>query len=133
MLVGMKRTVTGHGLEEKGGETGDRDVGLEEREKGEGFLAPDTSLAEENRNGKENTGRSLSEDRDTDIEIEGEHGTEGEKRGRQLMDGKEICPGTQRLATHRYRKNQDGPVGIELEMNEGETLVYLTKHDWYAA
>ena len=41
MLVGMKRTVTGHGLEEKGGETGDRDVGLEEQEKGEGLLAPD--------------------------------------------------------------------------------------------
>ena len=40
-LVGMKRTVTGHGLEEKGGETGDREVGLEELEKGEGFLAPD--------------------------------------------------------------------------------------------
>ena len=33
MLVGMKRTVTGHGLEEKGGETGDREVGLEEQEK----------------------------------------------------------------------------------------------------
>ena len=41
MLVGMKRTVTGHGLEEKGGETGDREVGLEEQGKGEGFLAPD--------------------------------------------------------------------------------------------
>ena len=41
MLVGMKRTVTGHGLEQKGGETGDREVGLEEQEKGEGFLAPD--------------------------------------------------------------------------------------------
>ena len=41
MLVGMQRTVTGHGLEEKGGETGDREVGLEEQEKGEGFLAPD--------------------------------------------------------------------------------------------
>ena len=41
MLVGMKRTVTGHGLEENGGETGDREVGLEEQEKGEGFLAPD--------------------------------------------------------------------------------------------
>ena len=40
ILVGMKRTVTGHGLEEKGGETGDREVGLEEQEKGEGFLAP---------------------------------------------------------------------------------------------
>ena len=35
MLVGMKRTVTGHGLEEKGGETGDRVVGLEEQEKGQ--------------------------------------------------------------------------------------------------
>ena len=41
MLVGMKRTVTGHGLEEKGGETGDREVGMEEQEKGEIFLAPD--------------------------------------------------------------------------------------------
>ena len=38
----MRKTVTGHGLEEKGGETGDREVGLEEQEKGEGFLAPDT-------------------------------------------------------------------------------------------
>ena len=37
----LKRTVTGHGLEEKGGETGDREVGLEEQEKGEEFLAPD--------------------------------------------------------------------------------------------
>ena len=37
MLVGMKRTVTGHGLEEKGGETGDREVGLEEQEKGKDF------------------------------------------------------------------------------------------------
>ena len=41
MLVGMKRTVTGHGLEKKGGETGDREVGLEEQAKVEGFLAPD--------------------------------------------------------------------------------------------
>ena len=43
MLVGMKRTVTGHGLEENGGETGDREVGLEEQEKGDRFLAPDKS------------------------------------------------------------------------------------------
>ena len=41
MLVGMKRAVTGHGLEGKEGEAGDREVGLEEQEKGEGFLAPD--------------------------------------------------------------------------------------------
>ena len=41
MLVGTKRTVAGHGLQEKGGETGDREVRLEEQEKGEGFVAPD--------------------------------------------------------------------------------------------
>ena len=41
MLVGMNRTVTGHGLEENGGETGDREAVLEEQEKGEGFLEPD--------------------------------------------------------------------------------------------
>ena len=82
MLVGMKRTVTGHGLEEKGGETGDREVGLEEQDK-------------------------------------------------------EIRPGTQMLATLSYRKNLDGPVGNELDLNEGETLVYLMKHDdnepWWLA
>ena len=66
MLVGTKRTVTGHGLEEKGGEIGDREVGLEEQEKCEGFLAPDNSMAEENWNGKENAGHISSEDRDTD-------------------------------------------------------------------
>ena len=40
-LIGKQITHTGHRLEEKGGETGDREVGLEEQEKGEGFLAPD--------------------------------------------------------------------------------------------
>ena len=38
MLVGTKRTVTGHGLEENGGETGDGEVGLEEQEKGKDFF-----------------------------------------------------------------------------------------------
>ena len=33
------------------------------------------------------------------------------------------------LATHRYQKNPDGPVGNELDLREGETLVYLMKHD----
>ena len=70
MLVGMKMTVTGHGLEEKGGETGDREVGLEgleEQEKGVALLAPDNSLAEENWKGKEYAGRSSSEDIETPI------------------------------------------------------------------
>ena len=41
------------------------------------------------------------------------------------------------LATHRYKKNPDGPVGNELDLSEGETLVYLMKHDdndhWWLA
>ena len=53
------------------------------------------------------------------------------------MDGKEIRPGTQILATHSYRKNLDGPVGNELDLNEGDTLVYLMQHDdnehWWLA
>ena len=44
------------------------------------------------------------------------------------MEGKGICPGTQRLATHIYQKNPDGPVGNELDLSEGETLVCLMKH-----
>ena len=129
MSVDKKRTVTGQGLEEKVGETGDREVGLEEHENGEGFLAPDNSLAEQNFNEYENAGHISSEDRDTNIEIEGEQGTEGEETGRQLMDGKGIRPGTHMLATNSYNKNPDGLVGNEMDLNEGETLVYLMKHD----
>ena len=77
-----------------------------------------------------------SEDRDTDIEIEGGHGTEGDETGRQLMDGKEIRLGTQMLATHSYKQNPDSAVGNELDLNERETLVYLMTHDdkhWWLA
>ena len=71
------------------------------------------------------------------IEIEGENGTDGDGTDRQLLGGKGIRPGTQMLATHRYKKNPDGPVGNELDLSEGETLVYLMKHDdndhWWLA
>ena len=40
-----------------------------------------------------------------------------------------IRSGTQFLATHGYKKNPDGPVGNELDLNEGDTVVYLMKHD----
>ena len=69
-------------------------VGLEEQEKGEGFLATDNSMTVENQNGKENAGHISSEDRNTVIEIEGEQGTEGGESGGRLMDGKGIRPGT---------------------------------------
>ena len=51
-------------------------------------------LTEESRKGKKTAERSSSEDRGTDIEMEGEHGTEEEETGRQLLDGKGLRPGT---------------------------------------
>ena len=61
--------------------------------------------------------------------MEGEHGTEEEETGRQLLDGKGLRPGTQMLATHSYKKNPNGPVGNELGLTEGDTLVYLMEND----
>ena len=123
MMENMKRIGTGQGLEEKGEETGDRLAELGEAEKCEEVITPDNST-EGNRKGKATAGSISSEDRDTVVESEVEHGTEGEDTSRQL-----IRSGTQFLATHRYEKNPDGPVGNELDLNEGDTVVYLMKHD----
>ena len=81
-------------------------------------------LTEESRKGKEAAERSSSEDRGTDREMEGEHGTEEEDTGRQLLDGKGLIPGTHMLATHSYKNNPNGPVGNELDLMDGDTLVY---------
>ena len=94
-------------------------------------------MTEESRKGKETAYRSSSEDRGTDLEMEGEHGTGEEETGRQLLDGKGLRPGTQMLATHSYKKNPNGPMGNELDLTEGDTLVYLMEHDdnesWWLA
>ena len=137
-MESMKRMITRQGLEEERGITGIQVARLEEteeKEKCERVMTPGNSSTEESRNGKETAERSSSEDMGTLIEIEGEHGTDGEETDRQLLDGKGIRPGTQMLATHRYKKNPGGPVGNELDLSEGETLVYLMKHDdhWWLA
>ena len=67
-------------------------------------------------NGRETVGCNSSEDKDTVIEFEREHGTEGEETNRQLMDGRGIRSGTQMLATHGNKKNPDSPVGNELDL-----------------
>ena len=116
-MESLKRMVTGQGLEETSGETGDREAMLKEAEEREKCV------------GEKTAERRSSEDRGTDIEMEGEHGTEEEETGRQLLDGKGLRPGTQMLATHIYKKNPNGPVGNELDLKEGDTLVYLMEHD----
>ena len=107
------------------------------KEKREPVMTPGSILTEESRKGKETAERSSPEDRGTDIEMEGEHGTEEEETGRQLLDGKGLRPGTQMLATHSYKKNPNGPVGNQLDLEEGDTLVYLMEHDdnesWWLA
>ena len=136
----MKRMITGQGLEEESGETGDQVAGreeTEEKEKCERVMTPGNILTEESRKGKETAERRSSEDRGTDIEMEGEHGTEEEETGRQLLDAEGLRPGTQMLTTHSYKKNPNGPVGNELDLEEGDTLVYLMEHDanesWWLA
>ena len=140
MIDSVKRMITGQGLEEESGETGYQVASLgvtEEKEKGERVMTPGNNSNEESRNGKETAERSSSEDRGPDIEIEGERDTEEEETGRQLWDRKGIPPCTQMLATHSYKRKPDGPVGNELDVKEGDTLVYLMKHDdkahWWLA
>ena len=140
MMDSMKRVITGQGLVEESGKTGDQVARLEEteeKEKREPVMTPGSILTEESRKGKETAERSSPKDRGTDIEMEGEHGTEEEETGRQLLYGKGLRPGTQMLATHSYKKNPNGPVGNELDLEEGDTYVYLMEHDdndsWWLA
>ena len=109
----------------------------EEKGKCEPVMTPGSILTEESRKGKETAKRSSSEDRGTDLEMEGEHGTEEEETGRHLLERKGRSPDTQMLEKHSYKKNPNGPVGKELDLMEGYTLVYLMEHDdnesWWLA
>ena len=104
----MKRIVTGPGLEETGEETGDRVAELREAEKKwEGAMTPDNNSTEGNRKRKETVGSISSEDRDTVIESEVEHGTEWEDtRSRQLMIYVHEHSSLQRTDTRRTRMVQ---------------------------
>ena len=97
MMESLKRMVTGQGLEEKRGETGDQEATLEVAEE----KVKEKSVGEKTRNNSS-----------TDN-----------------MDGKRIRPGAQMLATHDYKKNPECPVGNELDVNEGDTLVYLMTNE----
>ena len=67
--------------------------------------------------------------KDSGLEIEVEQGTEGHDKCRQNIDRKEIRTGTHILATQEYKKNLDSPVGEELDLNQGDTLVFLMEHE----
>ena len=86
-------------------------------------MTQDNSSIEDNRNGLEKTGRISSEDSGIVIEIEGEHGTEGDETARQI-GVKKIYSGAPILATKSYRKNPDSPLSKELDVRQGDTLRY---------
>ena len=50
---------------------------------------------------------------------------------------KKIGSGTPIIATHSYRKNQDSPLGKELDIQQGDTLSYILEHEdnehWWLA
>ena len=68
---------------------------------------------------EETAGSSRTEDPDTVIEDEGEGGTE---------ERTEICAGTPLMATNAYTKNQDSPIGKEIDLQQWDTLIYKGEH-----
>ena len=74
-------------------------------------MTPGSILTEESRKGKETAERSSSEDRGTDLEMEGEHGTEEEETGRQLLERKGRSPGTQMLANAQLQEEPEWSSG----------------------
>ena len=142
MMEDMKETVAGLHLEDKGAETGSRvtttgvsqdreetagnsrtedtDTGIED--KGEGRTEDRTEICAGMMTGvsqdrEETAGNSISED--TDIEDEGEGRTE---------ERTEICAGTRLMATHAYTKNQENPIGKEIDLQQWDTLIFKGEH-----
>ena len=71
MMESLKRMVTGQGLEEKRGETGDQEASLEEEKEKEKSVGEKTreNSSTDNKDGKRNTSRS-SDDSDTRLQEE---------------------------------------------------------------
>ena len=144
MMEDMKETVAGLHLEDKGAETGSRvtttgvsqdreetagnsrtedtDTGIED--KGEGRTEDRTDICAGMMTGvsqdrEETDGNRISEDTDTGIEDEGEGRTE---------EKTEICAGTRLMATHAYTKNQESPIGKEIDLQQWDTLIFKRGH-----
>ena len=140
----LKETVAGLQLDNTGAETGSRvtTTGVsqdrEETTGNSGAEDTDTGIQDEgegrteermemcagttrgvSQDGEETAGNSRTEDTDTGIEDEGESRTE---------ERTEICAGTPLMATHTYTKNQESPVGKEIDLRQWETLTFKGQH-----
>ena len=144
MMEDLKETVAGLKLDDEGTETGSRvtttgvsqdreetagnsrtehtDTGMEEE--GEGRTEERTDICAGMTTGvsqdrEETAGSSRTEDTDTVIDDKGEGMTE---------ERTEICAGTPLMATHAYTKNQESPVGKEIDLRQWDTLIFKGEH-----
>ena len=72
-----------------------------------------------NQEREEAAGNVRAEEMITGVEDEGELRTE---------ERKEICTGTPLMATHAYTKNQESPVGKEIDLRQWDTLIIKGEH-----
>ena len=116
MLVGMKRAVTGHGLEGKEGEAEDREVGLEDKAAETEGRVTTTGV---NQDREESAGNIRKEEMIAGVEDEGEIRTE---------ERKVICAGATLMATHTYTRNPESPLGKEIDLQQWDTLIFKGEH-----
>ena len=116
MLVGMKRAVTGHGLEGKEGEAGDREVGLEDKAAETEGRVTTTGV---NQDREESAGNIRKEEMIAGVEDEGEIRTE---------ERKVICAGATLMATHTYTRNPESHLGKEIDLQQWDTLIFKGEH-----
>ena len=102
MVEEMMEKVTGLRVEDKGEETESR-----------------VTKTGANHESEEAAGNVRTEEMITGVEDEGEIRTE---------ERKEICDGTPLMATHAYTKNQESPVGKELDLRQWDTLIFKGQH-----
>ena len=72
-----------------------------------------------NQESEEAAGNVRTEEMITGVEDEGEIRTE---------ERKDICAGTPLMATHAYTKNQESPVGKEIDLRQWDTLIFKGQH-----
>ena len=124
--TGSRVTTTGvsQDREETAGNSGTEDTDTGIQDEGEGRIEDRTEICVGTTTGvsqdrEETAGNSRTEDTDTGIEDEGEGRTE---------ERTEICAGTPLMATHAYTKNQESPVGMEIDMRQWDTLIFKGQH-----
>ena len=61
-------------------------------------------------------------------ELGDDHRSRGRRRDYRTEGRKEICAGTPLMATHAYTKNQERPVGKEIDLRQWDTLIFKGEH-----